>query len=155
MRIIKGKYGVINPPKRLPSMYKTTAQFDYAVYRANMKNKEFMEEFPTYRGFKATMRNERDAIMDAEGITGASRLSSRSLEVLGHSRRFMTAEEVGVSSLYKEMKDLPDFKKIDWDDIRWDKDRKGYVSNGYIITFNYGDEYGKKGLYDILPLVIE
>lgn len=155
MRIITGKYGVINPPKRLPAMYKTTAQFDYAVYRANMKNKEFMREFPTYRSFKATMRNTRDVIMEDEGITGPSKLSSRSLEVLGRSRAFMTAEEVGASTLYKEMEDLPDFKKIDWDDIRWDKDRKGYISNGYIITFNYGDEYGKKGLYNITPLVIE
>lgn len=134
-------------------MYKTTAQFDYAVYRANMKNKEFMEEFPTYKSFKATMRNTRDVIMDDEGIRGPSKLSSRSLEVIGRSRRFMTAEEVGAANLYNEMADV-DAKKVNWDDIRWDEDRQGYISNGYIITFNYGDEYASQGLYNIVPLVI-
>jgi hypothetical protein len=92
--------------------------------------------------------------VEDEGIRGHSKLNSRTLQVVGRSNRFLTQEDRAISNLYSEM-ETSDSKKINWDDIKWDEDRKGYVSNGYIITFNYGDEYTSKGLYKIIPLVIE
>ena len=154
MRIITNKYGVINGPKRLPSMYKTRGQFDYAVYRANMKNKAFTDEFSSYKEFKVFMNESRNQIMDTLGIQGPSKLNEEALRHAGYSRRFMTAEEVGLSNLYKEMQDLPEASQVDWNNIEWDDKLQGYVSGGIIITFNYGDEYWQKGLYNIAPLVV-
>lgn len=154
MRIITGKYGVINGPKRLPSMYKTKGQFDYAVYRANLKNKAFTDEFSSYSEFKTFMNESREQITSTMGITGPTKLNEETLRHAGYSQRFMTAEEVGLSNIYKEMQDLPEFDQVDWNNIKWDDKLKGYVSGGMIITFNYGDEYWKHGLYNIAPLVV-
>ena len=88
------------------------------------------------------------------GITGPSKLNEETLRHAGYSRRFMTAEEVGLSNLYKEMQDLPEFDQVDWNNVKWDKKLQGYVSGGMIITFNYGDEYWKHGLFSITPLVV-
>lgn len=156
MRIFKNKYGAINPPKRLPMMYKSDAQFDYAVYRANLKNKNFTDEFVNYKDFKSYMTMYRDEVEESMGITGPSKLREEALKHAGYSTRFVTREEMAASNLYKEMQDMPgDFEKVNWDDIRYDSKLKGFVSNGYIITFNYGDEYGKYGLYKIVPLAIK
>ena len=155
MRIFKEKYGAINPPKRLPMSYKSDAQFDYAVYRANLKNKDFTTEFTNYKEFKDFMTMHRGVVEETMGITGPAKRREQALVHAGYSSRMITREEMAVSNLYKEMEDMPDFEKVDWDAIRYDKKLKGFVSNGYIITFNYGDEYGKYGLYKIAPLVVK
>ena len=149
--VITNRFGYIYPPKKAPEDYNTNAGFDYAVYRANLKNKEFIQEYPTYRNFKARMSEARREVSEYEMLT-STEARIKALKNQGFKTNHISTEERGLYNLYSEMErdGFPDMDKIDFSSLKWDKnDQAYYGAGGLMITFNFGDEYHIKGLYNV------